>query len=127
MLKIQNILEKSKDFEKIKQLYESAFPYKERLPIRDKGYSSKILQMIHEMKPQDLIIADIEIENSMADNNEQRTRRKNFYIRNGYQETDIFYTWHDVPYQILSYEGTVSQNEFISFWQHFEVEKNALT
>lgn len=172
MLEVQNISEKAKDFEKIKRLYESAFPYKERLPIldllenreettfcavyenellcglicllsfrgithiaylavmescRDKGYGSKILQKIHEMKPQDLIIADIEIENSMADNHEQRTRRKNFYIRNGYQETDIFYTWQDVQYQILSYRGSVSRNEFISFWQHFEVEKNALT
>ncbi len=94
---------------------------------RDRGYGSKILQMIHEMKPQNLIIADIEIENSMADNYEQRTRRKNFYIQNGYQETDIFYTWHDVPYQILSYGGIISQSEFFSFWQYFEDRKNILT
>lgn len=172
MLEIRNVSGKSEDFEEIKRLYESAFPYKERLPIldllekrketifctvyenellcglfcllsfrsithiaylavmesyRNKGYGAKILQKIHEMKPQDRMIADIEMENSMADNCKQRTRRKKFYIRNGYQETDIFYTWQDVQYQILSYGGSVSRNEFISFWQHFEVEKNALT
>lgn len=171
MLEIRKVSEKSKDFETIKRLYESAFPYKERLPLtdllekreetifcaayenellcglfyllsvhgvthiaylavvescRDKGYGSRILERIHEMKPQDLIIADIEMENSMADNHEQRTRRKNFYIRNGYQETDIFYTWHDVQYQILSYGGTMSENEFVSFWRHFEAKKNTL-
>lgn len=171
MLEAQAVSEKSKDFETIKRLYESAFPYKERLPVaalletgeetvfcavyekellcglfcllrfrgithiaylavteshRDRGYGSKILQMIHEIRPQDRIIADIEAENRMAGNHEQRTRRKNFYIRNGYQETGIFYTWHDVPYQILSYGGTVSQSEFFSFWQHFEDRKTAL-
>lgn len=172
MIELQNVSADAKDFEKIKQLYESAFPFKERLPVfdllenrnettfcavydnelfcgffcllsfndithiaylavaesyRGKGYGAKILQSIHKMKPQSRIIADIEMENSRAYNSEQRTRRKNFYIRNGYQETDIFYTWQDVQYQILSYGGTVSKSEFLSFWQHFEVKKNTLT
>lgn len=172
MIGLRNVSSNAKDFEKIKRLYESAFPYKERMPIfdllknknettfcavydnelfcgffcllsfhgithitylavaescRDKGYGSKILQSIHKMKPQSRIIADIEMENSRAYNSEQRTRRKKFYIRNGYQETDIFYTWQDVQYQILSYGGAVSKSEFLSFWQHFEVEKNTLT
>lgn len=33
MIELQNVSANAKDFEKIKQLYECAFPYEERLPI----------------------------------------------------------------------------------------------
>lgn len=85
--------------------------------MRDRGYGSGILAAVHEMKKGYRVIVDIEREVDGADNNDQRRRRKQFYIRNGYAETEVRYRWEHEEYEILSYGGNVTDEEFGNFWR----------
>lgn len=84
--------------------------------LRNQGYGSKIVRMICEMKSGNRVIVDIEKETDEAFNNEQRNSRKQFYIRNGFKETEVQYRWHEDEYEILSFGGNVTRLEFRQFW-----------
>lgn len=84
--------------------------------LRDKGYGSRILQTIQTAHPDQAILVDIETIHEHIDNREQRVRRKAFYLRNGYQETNIQYTWQNESYEILSAQKTITPDDFQRFW-----------
>lgn len=86
--------------------------------LRGKGYGSEILAHIRKTKPQNRIIADIEAENDTAANNEQRCRRKRFYIKNGFKVSGVAYGWRRESYEIMICGGELSANEFKDFWKH---------
>lgn len=83
---------------------------------RNKGYGSLALTVIHKQKAGRRVIVDIERENEKAENNEQRQKRKQFYLRNGYKETEVKYHWEQEDYEILAYGGDVSNEDFEMFW-----------
>lgn len=85
--------------------------------LRGKGYGSAALTAMHEMKPLNRIIVDIETEKKLAFNNQQRRKRKQFYLRSGYIESGVKYNWRKESYEILVYGGTISKQEFDSFWK----------
>ena len=47
------------------------------------------------------------------ENYDDEVRRRDFYIRNGYQSTGVFYHFYDVDYELLSYGGEVSRQMWI--------------
>ncbi|MBQ2816631.1 MAG: GNAT family N-acetyltransferase [Clostridia bacterium] len=91
------------------------FAVKEHL--RDKGYGSKILDCIHKAEKGMRVIVDIESADTDCDNRGQRIKRKEFYIRNGYEETQVKYHWHGDDYEIMSFGGDVTRKEFSEFWR----------
>lgn len=95
--------------------------------LRGKGYGSQALTAIHKAKPGNRIIVDIETENNYADNIEQRQKRKHFYLRNGYIESEVSYNWRDESYEILIYGGVLLEKEFDSFWENISQENNKLS
>lgn len=54
---------------------------------RSKGYGSAAIQKILEVYLELQLVLDFEVIDENAENNEQRIRRKNFYLRNGFHET----------------------------------------
>ena len=88
--------------------------------LRGKGYGSQILQTIHNSKPGQRFIADVEKPEHTCGNHEQREKRIRFYDRNGYKMTDVEYRWQDEDYLILSYNGAVSKEEHDAFWERCE-------
>lgn len=86
--------------------------------LRGKGYGSAALTAMSEMKPANRIIVDIEMEEDHSLNNEQRKKRKIFYLRNGYTESEVKFSWRQESYEILVYGGTISKKEFNSFWKN---------
>ena len=56
-------------------------------------------------------------------NKEQRIKRKQFYLKNDFKETDVFYTWQGEDYVILSRNGIVQKKEFWNFWDSLKKEK----
>ena len=54
---------------------------------------------------------------------EQRIKRKQFYLKNDFKETDVFYTWQGEDYVILSRNGIVQKKEFWNFWDSLKKEK----
>ena len=51
------------------------------------------------------------------------TKRKQFYLKNDFKETDVFYTWQGEDYVILSRNGIVQKKEFWNFWDSLKKEK----
>lgn len=86
--------------------------------IRGKGYGSAALTAVSEMRPVNRIIVDIESVNKHALNNDQRRKRKTFYLRNGYTESGVEYGWQKESYEILVLGGNISKKEFHSFWKN---------
>lgn len=95
--------------------------------LRNKGYGSKIIKMICEMKKGYRVIVDIEQSIIESANYEERIKRKNFYLTNQFQETDVKYKWHGDYFEILSYGGNVTDEEFDTFWESIiQIDRNLL-
>ena len=72
-------------------------------------------------------MADLECEVEGADNNDQRRKRKQFYLLNGYEQTEVNYRWRNEDYEILSQGGNVTRADFEAFWHYFEEETTAFS
>lgn len=90
--------------------------------LRNRGYGSQVLQSIHRLKSGLRVIVDIERVTETCDNPEQRVKRKQFYLWNGYKETEVKYRWRGDDYEILSYGGDLSDKEFGIFWDTLKFE-----
>ncbi|MBQ6802585.1 MAG: GNAT family N-acetyltransferase [Oscillospiraceae bacterium] len=112
------ILLNSKDISHI--LYIATLP-----ELRGSGLGTKALAALRRIKKDMRIIVDIERELLDCEENELRRRRKNFYLRNGYEETDIRYRWQEESYEILSSGGIVTKEDFGNFWKNLGINKNA--
>lgn len=84
--------------------------------LRGKGLGSEILRQLHAENPGMRILVDIEEPTPSSENYAQRLKRKLFYLRNGYGETEIHYRWRTVDYTILSHGGPVTNEELDAFW-----------
>lgn len=91
--------------------------------VRGQGYGSKALQLLHQSKPGRKIMVDIEIPDEQAENAAQRRMRKKFYLRAGYEETPVRYEWRHENYEILSFGGQISEEEFEAFWDSMQQPK----
>ena len=58
--------------------------------LRSHGYGSRILDCVQKAHPKNKIIISIERGDENTDDIEIKKRRKNFYLRNGYQETGYY-------------------------------------
>ena len=92
--------------------------------LRGKGLGAKALGAISRIKSSMRIIVDIERELPGNPENELRRRRKNFYLRNGYRETEVRYRWQDEYYEILVFGGELSSEDFGNFWRALGIKKN---
>lgn len=85
--------------------------------LRGQGYGARMLDLLHQSKGGKRVMVDIELPNPQAENAPQRIRRKSFYLRAGYEETSIRYRWRQEHYEILSYGGQISEQEYEQFWE----------
>jgi ribosomal protein S18 acetylase RimI-like enzyme len=92
--------------------------------LRNRGIGSKILSLISNRYADKRIILDFEAEDETSENNEQRKRRKAFYLKNGYKESEVEYIWRGVPYNILINKGNITDKEFWGFWDVIEKIRN---
>ncbi len=92
--------------------------------LRGKGLGAKALGALARIKAGQKIIVDIEREMPGLEENEIRRRRKNFYLRNGYKETEVRYNWQGEYYEILVLGGELSKEDFGNFWKRLGINKN---
>jgi GNAT superfamily N-acetyltransferase len=87
--------------------------------LRSRGYGSQILQAIREKHPDARIVVDIEVEEDSKDAEEleRRNRRRDFYLRNGFDTAPVEYHRQGEHYRLLSAGGTVTDKEFRDFWK----------
>lgn len=96
--------------------------------IRSKGYGSKIISWIKENYPNRKIFLDAEKPDENAENNCQRVKRIEFYRRNGIFETNHFFTYDDITYEILSTDKNFTEKEYnenlSSYFKIFKKKKH---
>lgn len=87
--------------------------------LRSRGYGSQILQAIREKHPSSRIVVDIEVEEDSKDAEEleRRNRRRDFYLRNGFDASPVDYHWQGEHYRLLTAGGSVTEKEFRDFWK----------
>lgn len=84
--------------------------------LRTKGYGSAILKEIKNRYPDKKIMVSIEPCDDSAPDIEIRKRRKAFYGRNGYSETDFQIKLSGVVQDVLIANGEFRKNEFLLFF-----------
>lgn len=86
---------------------------------QDHGYGSKILHALEDVHPR--IVVDIE--KIKTEQDEEQKRRKQFYMRNHFHETGVFYYIYNVDYELLSKGESVTGKEWNdlihAFWGKF--------
>lgn len=83
--------------------------------LRLKGYGSAILQEIQKKYPEKKIIISIEPCDKNAPDIELRTRRKKFYMRNGYRETGYMMKLNGIVQEIIISNGKFDKKQFRTF------------
>ncbi|MCC3145594.1 GNAT family N-acetyltransferase [Halanaerobium sp. Z-7514] len=87
---------------------------------RGKGYGSKVLYELSELKKGQKIILDIESPYEDAANYEQRIKRKKFYLKNNYNFIGLIMEEDKEKYEVLSLEGKkVEEAEYITLLKDF--------
>lgn len=84
--------------------------------LHSKGYGSRILGVIQSKYPNNRIILSIEPFDHNASDNEQRMRRKLFYLKNGFFETGYLMKLGSKKQEVLIKNGIFSKTEFITFF-----------
>ncbi|OFI46096.1 hypothetical protein BG262_06320 [Floricoccus penangensis] len=69
---------------------------------RNGGYGTKILSMLKERFPDGIILESEELGLADSDNEEQRLRRYNFYLRNGFKDSKHLMKIYDLSFHILT-------------------------
>ena len=89
-----------------------------RPELRNQGYGASALRLLVNQKKGQRVIVDLEEVEEQSSNREQRIKRKEFYLRNGFEETPVEYGWHGDRFEILSAGGKITDQEFHSFWEN---------
>ena len=85
---------------------------------RNKGYGTDILNILKEQYKDESIFFEIETLDVNADNYEERKRRKDFYIRNGFKESDYGYYFY-VDYEVMIYGEKIEPDRWHDLFIEF--------
>lgn len=79
---------------------------------RGKGYGSKMLQLLKERYSGKNIFLAREQLDINADNYDERIKRRNFYIRNGFKDTNLLIKEATVIYDVMALNDDISAKEY---------------
>ena len=81
--------------------------------LRGKGYGQRILNLLIEKYKGQTSVLDMESPTQVCDNQNQRKRRHNFYLRNGFRDTNVYRTYNDITMTIMMMgEGTFTMQDW---------------
>lgn len=81
-------------------------------PFRSKGYGGRAVEALKAAYPGKKQVVDFEMADDTAGNREQREKRRDFYLRNGYRETGLFLTYLGVDYEVFVWARILSRRYF---------------
>ena len=84
-----------------------------REELRGKGYGQQILTMLLEHYKGQTCVLDMESPTQVCDNITQRKRRHEFYLRNGFRDTNVYRTYNGITMTIMMIgPGTFTMNDW---------------
>ena len=87
--------------------------------IRSKGYGRRVLSVIKKKYPNNRIILNIEAIDETSSNYEQRVKRKNFYTRNGFKNSNLVIKESKVLYEVMINNNDVTKEEYYDLIKTF--------
>ncbi|MFD1176458.1 GNAT family N-acetyltransferase [Paenibacillus puldeungensis] len=87
--------------------------------LRSQGYGQKVLAGIKEKYPGNRIVLNIEAVDESSDNYQQRLKRREFYVRNGYINTGLQLIERGALYEVLVDQGEVDLEEYRYLFKKF--------
>lgn len=91
--------------------------------LRSKGYGGQALKEFRKLYPNYQLVLDLELIDESAKNNNQRIRRKDFYIKNGYKKTGKGVYYFGVYYEILCIDENMNLDLFKEMLKEVKSEK----
>lgn len=88
---------------------------------RGQGIGSLILDWVKETWKDSIIAIDVESDHVPCPNLEQRKRRKDFYHRNGFQDSEDSYRWNGDVFDILCAHGKMEKGQYVALWKELFV------
>lgn len=89
---------------------------------RANGYGSLAIETLKAKYPDKKQIVDFEMLDETAENYDQRQKRRNFYLRNGYLETGHFLSYLGVDYEIFCMDENFILDDFKELMSTISVE-----
>lgn len=89
---------------------------------RSNGYGSRAIETLKERYPDKSQVVDFEMIDETSSNNQQRIKRKEFYLRNGYKETGLFLSYYGVDYEVMCMDERFCEEDFKGLMKHIQVE-----
>ncbi len=85
---------------------------------QNQGIGSRFLYHIADLNKDRKLFIDIELVDKKFIDYELREKRKEFYLRNGFKESDYRFSYNDVEYEVLSINNDIiTGKEINKFWQ----------
>lgn len=91
--------------------------------IRSKGYGSRSLDLLKTLYPDYQLVLDIERIDELHDNTLQRKSRKEFYLRNGFQESGYNLTYNGLVFEILFFGDTFDKETYLAMMEEMRDEE----
>lgn len=82
--------------------------------LRSKGYGGKIVKSICEFYPDCQVVVDIQRVDELCDNLQQRRKRREFYLRNGFYPTSSYLLFNGMEFDILCSKPFLDKDSFNS-------------
>ncbi len=89
---------------------------------RGKGYGSRAIETLKAAYPNKTQVVDFEMPDESAPNQEQRQKRRSFYLRNGYRETGLFLSYLGVDYEVFCMGDSFDADAFKTMMATIQVE-----
>ena len=86
---------------------------------KEQGYGTKVLDSIKQKYKNSRIILCIEPVDENSDNYEQRVKRKKFYLKNGFEDSNYIIKERNIIYEMLYYNENVALQEFEEMMKNY--------
>lgn len=90
---------------------------------RSKGYGGKALSLMKKQYPNCQIVLDMETIEDSAPNLQQRILRKQFYLQNGFYETEYLMEYKGLEMEVLCNQKTFQKNEFETLLKNLKIRE----
>lgn len=90
---------------------------------RGKSYGSKAIETMKQVYPNKTYVVDLEKLDESASNNDQRLKRRSFYLKNGYKETGLYLSYLNVDYEVLYIGNSFNPELFKELMRNIKVRE----
>ena len=92
---------------------------------RSQGYGSQMIQAMTQQYHNFQIVLDMEAMDEHADNSQQRKKRKEFYLRNGFHETGYYLMFHQILMEIVCNKDELDVSGFQELLNKMEIRNTS--